>query len=114
MGAIGGFLQNHKPELRDRARQAGEEIRLRMALGSLDLSEEQRAKLKELEDRTQQERREIMAEVKPRLDAIRDSVKQTLESTLTDEQKSQLAKRLGDKPRPGGEHPLRQRRDAPE
>jgi hypothetical protein len=93
-GAVGGYLREHGPDIKDRLHDAGQEIALRMAIGSLDLNDEQRGKLKELQERVRKQREEIQAEVKPKVEAIKKDVKDTLDSTLTDEQKTQLKEKM--------------------
>lgn len=100
-GAIGGFLKDRGPELRERAQNAGDEMRLRFALGSMELTEQQREKLKELQDRTRAEREAVMAEVQPRIEQIRENVKQELNSILTEEQRSELDQKMEQMPRHG-------------
>lgn len=93
-GAIGGFMRANGPEIRERVQDAGQEIALRAALGSLDLTDEQRGKLKELQDDVKQRREAIEAEMKPKMEELKKEVKTKLEATLTDEQKSQLKERI--------------------
>lgn len=93
-GAVGGFMRANGPEIRERVQDAGQEIALRMALGSLDLTDEQRGKLKSLQDDVKQKREAIEAEMKPKMEELKKEVKSKLEATLTDEQKTQLKERI--------------------
>ncbi|MGI8905366.1 MAG: hypothetical protein ACR2IE_02620 [Candidatus Sumerlaeaceae bacterium] len=94
-GAVGGFARQHGPEIRERIHDAGQEIALRAALGSLDdLTDEQRGKLKELQERVNKQREAIQAELKPKMEELKKQVKAELDSTLTDEQKATLKERM--------------------
>lgn len=96
VGAVGGYVRAHGPEIRERVQGAGKEIALRAALGSLELTEEQRTKLKDLQESVQEKRQAIMEEMKPRFEAIDKHVKDTLESTLTPAQLEQLKEKQAD------------------
>ena len=105
-GAFGGYLRAHGPEIREHMQGAGQEIALRAAIGSLDLTEEQRTKLKEMQESVQEKRKAIMEEVKPRMEAIEKEVKASMEQILTADQLEQLKEKKADmekfrKDRPG-------------
>ena len=109
-GAMGGYLRDHGPELRQRVEGAGKEIGLRAALGALELTEEQREKLKELQERAQEKRETLMQEMKPKFEEIEKDVKDTLAATLTPEQLEKLKAQRANLPgagkhgRFGGDH----------
>lgn len=103
MEAAGSFAQAHGQEIKQGMQQAGEEIRLRMALNTLTLTDEQKTKLKEAGDKFNEQRKAIMSEVQPKLDALRTETKTAIDSILTPEQKTQLEQRVKDMPKPGAE-----------
>jgi Spy/CpxP family protein refolding chaperone len=108
-GAVGGYLRANGPEIKERVHDAGQEIALRAALGSLDLTDEQRSKLKDLQSEVEKKREAIQAELKPKMEELKKEVKTKLEATLTDEQKSQLKERIEQmrEAGPGGRGPGR-------
>jgi len=101
-GAVGGFLKSHGPEIREGVKGAGDEIRLRIALRSLDLTDEQKAKLGELQESIEEKREAAMAEMRKQQEQIREEAKKVVDETLTDAQKAELKKKLADMPGPQG------------
>lgn len=95
---IGGYLDAHGPEMRERAGRAGKEIRLRAALATLKLTDEQRSALKEVAKSTDQRRDEIMEAVKPQMEALHDDAVKRIHEVLTPEQKSELDEKLSKMP----------------
>jgi len=98
---MAGFMAAHGPEIRGELKKIGEGIRLRVAMQSLDLKPEQREKLKAAANTLNTRTREIMAKVKPELEAARAQAKSQMEEILTPEQRDQLEKRLQEMPSPG-------------
>ena len=98
---IRGAVKAHASAIRDRARAAGDEVRMRAALASLDLTDEQIGKLKEIEKDVQDRRKAIMDEVKPKLDALKEEAREQIKGVLTPEQQEQLKKRLSEMKGPG-------------
>ncbi|MBX7247080.1 MAG: hypothetical protein K1X53_16400 [Candidatus Sumerlaeaceae bacterium] len=96
-----GFMDAHGPEMRERAERGAEEIKMRVALGTLDLTAEQKEKLKAIHEETRDKVKAIQDEVKPKLDALRKETKEKAEAVLTPEQKEQLEKTLKEMPEPG-------------
>lgn len=100
--AFGGFMAAHRPEIMERAQQAGGEIRMRMALTRLDgLTDEQRTKLQEIGKETREKGQAIRDEVKPKLEALKKEADEKLRGVLTEEQKKQLDTILSEMPAPG-------------
>lgn len=98
---VEGFMATHGAEIRGELKKAGQEIRLRMALSSLDLKPEQREKLKEAAKDVRERTRAIMEKVKPEMEAVRKQAKTCIDDILTPEQREQLEKRLKDMPQMG-------------
>lgn len=98
---VGGFAANHKEEIRERVQEAGEEIRMRVALHKMDLNEEQRAKLQEINKSVREKQREIHEEVRPKVEELRKEAKEQIASVLTPDQQKELEQKLKDMPQPG-------------
>lgn len=107
---IRGTVKAHAPQIRNQIQSAGDEARMRAALASLDLTDDQIGKLKEIEKDVQTRRQAIMEEVKPKLDALKEEAKGRIASVLTPEQQEQLKKRLRDMKAPGDGKAPRARR----
>lgn len=99
--ALGGFAMAHRPEMRDRAEAAGEEIRLRLALGSLELQPEQREKLQEIAKEVREKQAAIREELKPKMESMKTELEQKLKDVLTSEQQTELEQKLKEGPRFG-------------
>lgn len=98
---LSGFAAAHGPEIREEVQAAGEEIRLRMALGSLNLSEDQKTKLKDVEKQLRDKTKAIHDEVAPKMEAARKEAKDKIDTILTPEQREQVQKRMKEMPRMG-------------
>lgn len=98
MGAIGGFVRQHGPEMREKFGEAREGLKMHGALRGLDLTADQKVALKELHTSASAERKAIMAETKPRLDAIRDKAMAAVDAILTEAQREELKERMDTMP----------------
>jgi Spy/CpxP family protein refolding chaperone len=101
MQGLGGFLADRGPELKEAATGAGDEIRLRIAMQSLDLTQEQRTKLKEVSEKFREQRKALDAQSQPKLQELRKQIKSEIDTILTAEQREQLEQRIKEMPRPG-------------
>jgi Spy/CpxP family protein refolding chaperone len=95
---VGGFMRERGPAMREGMKAASEEMRLRMVLKSLDLSDEQQGKLKEVESELHEKAKAIQEEVKPKIEALHKEAKEKVNGILTDEQRGELEKRMKEGP----------------
>ncbi|MGB9692889.1 MAG: hypothetical protein ACPL7D_12065, partial [Candidatus Sumerlaeaceae bacterium] len=66
------MMQERGPQMREALGRAGEEARLRMALRAVNLTEEQRKKVQEIEKETHAKLQAIQNEVRPKIEATRE------------------------------------------
>jgi Spy/CpxP family protein refolding chaperone len=97
---VGGFAKAHGPQMKEHMQSAGEEMRLRTALSSLELSDEQREKLRAVQQEVMEKRREIHEAIRPKIEALQKEAKEKVTSVLTDDQKAQLEKKMLEMPKP--------------
>jgi Spy/CpxP family protein refolding chaperone len=86
----------------DRCGKDGDHRRSRSWLsGELNLTTEQRAAVDSIFERRHREMRAVIATVRPRMDAVRDTARQQIRAVLTDAQRARfdeiIAKRNSDK-----------------
>jgi Spy/CpxP family protein refolding chaperone len=94
LGGVADFADTHGPALRERLQAAGDEIRMRGALASLELTEEQREKLRAHHEAMRERHEALRKEMGPKIQALREEARKELESILTPEQREQLKERL--------------------
>lgn len=107
---VAGFAQDHKERLRESAAKAGDEIRLRVAISELDLTDEQRQELEEIRETTREKREEIQEALRPKMDELRENARNQIESVLTEEQRTELEKKIQEMPKPGQRREMREGR----
>jgi len=88
------MLQSYGPQMREGAKRTGEEARLRFALRSLNLTDEQRQRIEAVQKETAQKIKSITDEVRPKIQAARDDAKKKIDEILTPEQRAQLRLQL--------------------
>jgi len=88
------MAEQYAPQMQERMKQMGQEMRLRMALRALDLKDDQRQKVEQIEKETQEKIKAIQEEVRPKIQAVREEAKKKLDEILTPEQREQLKKEL--------------------
>lgn len=88
------MAENYGKPAREAAERMAQEARLRMALRQLNLSEEQRQRVEEVEKKVSEKIRAIQQEVQPKIQAVREEAKKEIEAILTPEQREQLRERL--------------------
>ncbi len=88
------MVQERGPQLRQGVERMAEEGRMRLALRSLNLTEEQRQQIEEVQKATRAKIQAIQEEVKPKIEAAREEAKKKIEEILTPEQREQLKKEL--------------------
>lgn len=98
---VGGFVADHASEIRQRAEQVGDEIRIRIAMSRLDLSDDQREKVRDLGEKMRDKTREIREEIRPKMEQVRKDTMDKLKSILTAEQQTQLDKYVEEQPMGG-------------
>ncbi|MCX7626072.1 MAG: hypothetical protein N2Z21_07670 [Candidatus Sumerlaeaceae bacterium] len=90
----GRMAQDYAPQIREGVERFGQEARLRMALRSLSLTEEQRKQIDEIEKQTREKIKAIQDEVRPKIEAAREEAKKKIDDVLTPEQREQLREQL--------------------
>lgn len=90
----GRMAQNYGPQIREGLERLGQEARLRMALRSLNLTNEQRQQIDAIEKETREKIKAIQEEVRPKIEAAREEAKKKVENVLTPEQREQLREQL--------------------
>lgn len=99
---VGGFAKSHAPHLREGLQRAGDEIRIRAALSTLELDDEQRGKLMELQAQIEAKREKIISEVRPQFDALREEANSRIREVLTPDQQAELEQKLDRMPKGPG------------
>jgi Spy/CpxP family protein refolding chaperone len=95
---LNGFAEDQGPAVRDHREAPGAEFRMRAAMAALDLSEEQREKLRAHHEAMRAKHEALRKEMEPKIEALREEAKKELESILTPEQREQLKNRLEQMP----------------
>ncbi|MCX7717745.1 MAG: hypothetical protein N2111_04980 [Candidatus Sumerlaeaceae bacterium] len=94
-----GFAESRGPAVRGRFQADGPEFRMQAAMAALDLTEEQREKLRAHREAMRAKREALRKELEPKIEALREEAKKELESILTPEQREQLKNQLEKMPR---------------
>ncbi len=102
---IGEFAAERGPQIRERVREGlenmGEAMKIRRALGELDLSDEQKTKLREVEKDAAEKVKAIHESVQPKIEELKKDVRAKIDAVLTEAQRAELKKELekiGDNP----------------
>jgi Spy/CpxP family protein refolding chaperone len=104
--AAGGFLKAHGPEMRDRAKMAGQEMNMRFAPGRVsDLTDDQRTQLQALGKEIRERHEALREEMKPRMERIRSESEEKLRGILTEEQFKQMQENRKEMRMRGGSKP---------
>lgn len=90
----GRMAQDYGPQVREGIERLGQEARLRMALRSLNLTEEQRKQIDAIEKESREKIKAIQEEVRPKIQAAREEAKKKIDNVLTPEQREQLREQL--------------------
>ncbi len=98
------MAENYGQPVRQAAERMAQEARLRMALRQLNLTDEQRQRVEEIEKKTLEKVRAIQQEMQPKIQAVREEAKKEIEAILTPEQRQELRDRL--EKMPAGQPPV--------
>jgi hypothetical protein len=94
--AAEGKPQQMQERMRERMQAAGEFREMQMAVSRLDLTDEQKEKLKVVRDEMEQAGKAIRDEMKPKIEALQKEAREKLDGVLTEEQREQLKKELSE------------------
>lgn len=102
---VRGLVQQHGPRLERRVGYLQGDMAYLRSVRTLDLTDEQHEKLKELRTETAARLESLRADHEKQVDSVRAETKAKIEALLTTEQKNQLEKAIEDAPEPRGPRP---------